>query len=224
MSHGNLVRGPTDHEGEDHHHHQLHHLPLGPGLGGDTIHPLSWAPVPVQLGHDHGVADDHEQDGDEEHDDVDQGVVDLLGCLQLYDPVSGRITLRGLGEDISAGLGGPVLAIYCLLYSGYMQLLSEEDHPTHLDYHHLPVHQEGGGHQGGHHPHRHYEVPAEGDEGDEHHPCNVPHLAFLCVTLVLSGSITARNLSKEMAERVRMLETIHNTGQENNMKLKTLEK
>ena len=43
------------------------------------------------------------------------------------------------------------------------------------------------------------------------------------MTLVLRGSITARNLSKEMAERVRMLETMHNTGQENNMKLKTLE-
>ena len=37
------------------------------------------------------------------------------------------------------------------------------------------------------------------------------HLAFLWVTLVLRGSITARNLSKEMAERVRILETIHST-------------
>ena len=110
------MRGPADHEGDDHHHHQLHHLPLGPGLGGDTVHPFSWASAPVQLGHDHGVADDHEQDGDEEHDDVDQGVVYLLGGLQLYDPVCVRITLCGGGEDICTGLGEPVLTIYTLLY------------------------------------------------------------------------------------------------------------
>ena len=38
-----------------------------------------------------------------------------------------------------------------------------------------------------------------------------PHRAFLCVTLVLSGQITARNLSHEIAERVITLDTMHRT-------------
>ena len=41
----------------------------------------------------------------------------------------------------------------------------------------------------------------------------MPHFAFLCVTLVLSGKMTARNLLKEMAERVRMLATMQSTGE-----------
>ena len=38
------------------------------------------------------------------------------------------------------------------------------------------------------------------------------YLAFLCVTLVLSGQMTARNLSKEMADRVSTLDTMQSTG------------
>ena len=40
------------------------------------------------------------------------------------------------------------------------------------------------------------------------------YLAFLCVTLVLSGQMTARNLSKEMADRVSTLDTMQSTGKE----------
>ena len=38
---GHLVGGPAHHEGGDHHQHELHHLPLGPGLDSKeliTIH------------------------------------------------------------------------------------------------------------------------------------------------------------------------------------------
>ena len=37
------------------------------------------------------------------------------------------------------------------------------------------------------------------------------YLAFLCVTLVLRGQMTARNLSQEMAERVITLDTMQST-------------
>ena len=37
------------------------------------------------------------------------------------------------------------------------------------------------------------------------------YLALCWVTLVLRGNMTARNLSKEMAERVRTLATMHIT-------------
>ena len=39
------------------------------------------------------------------------------------------------------------------------------------------------------------------------------YLAFLCVTLVLSGQMTARKRSQEMAERVITLDTMHSTAQ-----------
>ena len=45
----------------------------------------------------------------------------------------------------------------------------------------------------------------------EHPLLNVSYLAFLCVTLVLSGQMTARKRSHEMAERVITLDTMHST-------------
>ena len=45
----------------------------------------------------------------------------------------------------------------------------------------------------------------------EHSLLNVSYLAFLCVTLVLSGQMTARKRSHEMAERVITLDTMHST-------------
>ena len=40
---------------------------------------------------------------------------------------------------------------------------------------------------------------------------SISYLAFLWVTRVLSGQMTARNLSQEMAERVITLDTMHST-------------
>ena len=42
------------------------------------------------------------------------------------------------------------------------------------------------------------------------------YLAFLCVTLVLSGHITAKNLSQEIADNVITLDTMHKTVIKNN--------
>ena len=43
------------------------------------------------------------------------------------------------------------------------------------------------------------------------------NLAFLWVTLVLRGQMTARNLSQEMAERVSTLETMQRTTRKRKM-------
>ena len=45
----------------------------------------------------------------------------------------------------------------------------------------------------------------------EHPLLNVSYLAFLCVTLVLSGQMTARKRSHEIAERAITLDTMHST-------------
>ena len=47
----------------------------------------------VQLGNDHGVADGHQEDGDEEHDDVDEEVIDFLDKLDLDDSIGVEITV-----------------------------------------------------------------------------------------------------------------------------------
>ena len=52
----------------------------------------------------------------------------------------------------------------------------------------------------------HWHVPYS-----EFYKTHVWYLAFLWVTRVLSGQMTARNLSQEMAERVITLDTIHST-------------
>ena len=49
----------------------------------DPAQSLARAGAAVELGHDHRVADGHQQDRDEEHHDVDEEVVDLLGHLHL---------------------------------------------------------------------------------------------------------------------------------------------
>ena len=46
---------------------------------------------------------------------------------------------------------------------------------------------------------------------------NHTDLAFLWVTLVLRGQMTARNLSQEMAERVSTLETMQRTTRKRKM-------
>ena len=69
----------------------------------DTAQPLPGAAAAVELGHDHGVADRHQQDRDEEHDDVHKEVVDLLGDLDVDHVVGLQVALQPGGEDLVAG-------------------------------------------------------------------------------------------------------------------------
>ena len=49
----------------------------------DPAQSLARAGAAVELGHDHRVADGHQQDRDEEHHDVDEEVVNLFGHLHF---------------------------------------------------------------------------------------------------------------------------------------------
>ena len=69
----------------------------------DAAQPLPGAAAAVELGHDHGVADRHQQDRDEEHDDVHEEVVDLLGDLDVDHVVGLQVALQPGGEDLVAG-------------------------------------------------------------------------------------------------------------------------
>ena len=64
------------------------HLAFGSSLWSWHSDSFSWSGGAVELGDDHGVAEGHEDAGYEEHDDVDQGVVDLLGEVGSFDEVS----------------------------------------------------------------------------------------------------------------------------------------
>ena len=59
-----------------------------------SANPLPWTGAAVQLGHDHGVADGHQDNGDEEHDDVDEEVVDPLDHLDLDHLVAVEVALK----------------------------------------------------------------------------------------------------------------------------------
>ena len=50
-----------------------------------TSDSFSRACAAVELSNDHGVADAHENDGDEEHDEVHDEIVDFLDKLFLDD-------------------------------------------------------------------------------------------------------------------------------------------
>ena len=65
--------------------------------------PLARTGAAVELGHDHGVADGHQEDRDEEHHDVDEEVVDLLGHLHLDHGVGLQVTLGPDGEVLVTG-------------------------------------------------------------------------------------------------------------------------
>ena len=65
--------------------------------------PLARTGAAVELGHDHGVADGHQEDRDEEHHDVDEEVVDLLGHLNLDHGVGLQITLGPDREVLVTG-------------------------------------------------------------------------------------------------------------------------
>ena len=49
----------------------------------DSSQSLSGAGAAVEFGNNHGVADGHQEDGDEEHDDVDEEVIYLLDSMDL---------------------------------------------------------------------------------------------------------------------------------------------
>ena len=65
--------------------------------------PLARTGAAVELGHDHGVADGHQEDRDEEHHDVDEEVVDLLGHLHLDHGAGLQVTLGPDGEVLVTG-------------------------------------------------------------------------------------------------------------------------
>ena len=58
-----------------------------------TSNSFSRAGAAVELSNDHGVADAHQNDGDEEHDEVHDKIVDFLYKLFLDDVVGGKITV-----------------------------------------------------------------------------------------------------------------------------------
>ena len=68
----------------------------------DSSESLSRAGAAVEFGHNHGVADGHQEDGDEEHDDVDEEVIYLLDSMDLDDIVGVQITMCTSGEDLIA--------------------------------------------------------------------------------------------------------------------------
>ena len=47
----------------------------------DSSQSLSRAGAAVEFGNNHGVADGHQEDGDEEHDNVDEEVINLFDKL-----------------------------------------------------------------------------------------------------------------------------------------------
>ena len=69
----------------------------------DSSNSLSGTGATVELGNNHGVADGHQDNGDEEHDDVDEEVVDPLDHLHLDHLVGVEITLKTLGKHFVAG-------------------------------------------------------------------------------------------------------------------------
>ena len=68
-----------------------------------SAQPLARTGAAVELGHDHGVADGHQEDRDEEHHDVDEEVVDLLGHLHLDHGARLQVTLGSDGEVLVTG-------------------------------------------------------------------------------------------------------------------------
>ena len=68
-----------------------------------SAQPLARTRAAVELGHDHGVADGHQEDRDEEHHDVDEEVVDLLGHLHLDHGARLQVTLGTDGEVLVTG-------------------------------------------------------------------------------------------------------------------------
>ena len=68
-----------------------------------STQPLARTGAAVELGHDHGVADGHQQDRDEEHHDVDEEVVNLLGHLDFDHGAGFQITLGPNGEVLVTG-------------------------------------------------------------------------------------------------------------------------
>ena len=61
---------------------------------------LPWTGATVKLGHNHGVADGHQDNGDEEHDNVDKEVVDPLDHLDLDHLVGVEVALKTRREDL----------------------------------------------------------------------------------------------------------------------------
>ena len=102
MSHRNLMRRPADDKSSDNHQHQLDHLPLSSCLRWNTSYSFSWAGGAVELGHDHGVADAHQEDGDEEHHNVHKEVVDLFDLMNLNNFIDGKITRNACWENLIA--------------------------------------------------------------------------------------------------------------------------
>ena len=109
------MRRPADNKSSDNHQHQLDHLPLSSCLRWNTSYSFSWADRAVQLGHYHGVADAHQDDGDEEHHNIHKGVVDLLGGLSLVNFLCDRITFKCCWEDVHARLGRPSISANVML-------------------------------------------------------------------------------------------------------------
>ena len=58
-----------------------------------TSNSLSRGGATVELSNDHGVADAHENDWDEEHDEVYDKIVDFLDKLFMDDCVGDQITV-----------------------------------------------------------------------------------------------------------------------------------
>lgn len=60
-------------------------FPINSNNKQQTSNSLARACAAVELSNDHGVADAHENDGDEEHDEVHDEIVDFLDKLFLDD-------------------------------------------------------------------------------------------------------------------------------------------
>ena len=96
------MRRPADNKSSDNHQHQLDHLPLSSCLRWNTSYSFSWADRAVQLGHYHGVADAHQDDGDEEHHNIHKEVVDLFNNMNLNDFICGKVTLNACWKHFIA--------------------------------------------------------------------------------------------------------------------------
>ena len=96
------MRRPADNKSSDNHQHQLDHLPLSSCLRWNTSYSFSWADRAVQLGHYHGVADAHQDDGDEEHHNIYKEVIDLFNNMNLNDFIRGKVTLNACWKHFIA--------------------------------------------------------------------------------------------------------------------------
>ena len=96
------MRQPTNNESSQNNQDKSHNLPLGSSLWRNSFEPFSRTLGEIELGDDHTIANAHQKDRNEEHDNVDEEVVDALDLLDNDDLVGSWITNTFCWENFGA--------------------------------------------------------------------------------------------------------------------------